>query len=341
MNNKLRISFLFTAVFACLQVKACLGAPAFNVKDDSPFGICVDKYECSNEKTVQLMKNAGIRWARQVFYLNLIEPEKGKFSWGDTDGVIENMYKNGINAYGMFLMWKTWCDPVTGGDESIKDWTDFVTAVIARYKDKIKYWEIWNEEDYEGFWKPTSAAAYSKFLKATYLSAKKADPDCKIILGGLMGWGGKYTCFPFIDEIYKYGSGAYFDIAALHPYTMPDDPQKNNLMKEKIKDFIGRMKKYNDPGKPIWITEIGWPGNKPVDPASDRGVTPAQQADYLVKTLEICLSYPQIKKVFWYCLRDTGVDPLDSDQHYGILNNDLTPKPSYDAYRDFILKWKK
>ncbi|MFH1847958.1 MAG: hypothetical protein ABH825_01920, partial [Candidatus Omnitrophota bacterium] len=74
---------------------------------------------------------------------------------------------------------------------------------------------------------------------------------------------------------------------------------------------------------------------------SERSVTPDQQAQYLVEALEICLSYPQIKKIFWYGFRDTGADPLNSEHHYGLVKNTLEAKPSYNAYRSFILKWQR
>ncbi len=306
----------------------------------SPFGVCLDVDECRDSKNPYLIKGAGIGWVRQQIRWDLVEPQKGKFHWNNFDAAIENEYKCGLNAYGQ-LHWKCWADPTTGDDEAVANWANFVSLVVNRYKHRIKYWEVWNEPDCDMFWKPMNAANYVKLLKATYIAAKAADPGCKVISGGVMGWGGKYTYFTFIDDVYNNGGKGYFDIMAIHPYTMPDDPNKDNLLRRKIDDAIDRMRKHNDGGKPIWITEIGWPSNKLVDPASERGVTPDEQAKYLVEAFKICLSYPQVKKVFWYGFRDVGVNPLDSEHHYGLIKNDFTTKPSYAAYRDLIAKYKK
>jgi len=332
-----------TNKFLILIVLSTLGfsySPMHANDTASPFGVCVDLTECRDEKIPLLIKEAGIQWVRQQIRWDYIEPKQGEFHWEDFDRAIENEYKNGLNAFGQFH-WYSWSDPTKGDDEAIKNWARFVSLSVARYKDKIKYWEVWNEEDFDGFWKAPNAANYVKLLKATYLAAKKEDPGCKIILGGLMGWGGTHIYFPFIDEVYKNGGKDYFDIVAFHPYTMPYEPSKDNLLKKKIDDVLWRMKNNHDSGKHIWITELGWPSNKLLDPSAERAVTPDEQAGYLTEAFEICLSYPQIKKVFWYGFRDAGTSFFDIEHHFGLIKNDLEPKLSYKTYKDFISKWKR
>ncbi|MCX5715772.1 MAG: beta-galactosidase [Candidatus Omnitrophica bacterium] len=332
---------IFCCAFLSVSVLLLIGCSGvFGIPDDSPFGVCVDLNECKDVKAAEMIKAAGIKWVRHVVRWDLVEPEKGEFRWSDLDKAVDNECSQGLNVYGQLIL-KSWCDPTTGDDKAIGHWADFVALTVARYKDRIKYWEVWNEEDYDGFWNPPSAANYVKLLKATYIAAKKIDPECKIILGGLMGWGGEQPYFPFIDEVYKNGGKDYFDIAAFHPYTMPYSPSHKNLIRLKIEDFTGRMRKNGDADKPVWITELGWPSNKLIDPASKRGVSPGQQAEYLTEAFRIALLYPQVKKVFWYGFRDTGTQPFDSENHFGLIENDFTPKPSYIAYKGFIAKWKK
>lgn len=311
-----------------------------SAKDRFPFGVCVDIYECKDEQLVKLIKDAGIGWVRQVIRWDLIEPTKGRFEWAGLDAAIKMLRKNGINIYGLFL-WKKWIDPTTAKPEALSAWANFVQKVVQRYKGDIKYWEVWNEPDYDGFWNPPDARNYVRLLQVTYTSAKKVDPECKIISGGLMGWGPKSPYFPFIDELYKQGAKGYFDILAIHPHTMPDDPQKDDMLKRKIEDAITRIAFHRDSKRSIWITEIGWPSNRLLDPESKRGVTPQQQAEYLKKAMDISLSYKQIEKIFWYGFRDVGTDPSESEHHYGLVSFDLKPKPSYFAYKDYIRRWKK
>lgn len=318
----------------------CGGAFSLQKATDAPFGVCVNLTECKDIEIPVLIKKAGISWVRQQVRWDCIEPAPGEFFWEDFDEAVENEYKSGLNIYGQ-LHWYRWSNPTTGDEKTIKDWINFVTLAVGRYKDKIKYWEVWNEPDYSDFWNPPDAANYTKLLRATYMAAKKIDPDCKIILGGIMGWGGEHTVFPFLDEVYKNGGKDYFDIVSFHPHTMSRDPEKDDLLKRKIDDIIERMRTNGDAAKPVWITELGWCSNKPANPDSGWAVTVKQQAEYLASAFKICLSCPQIKKVFWYGFRDVGTNPQDIQDHFGLVKNDFTPKPSYFAYKDFISQWKK
>ena len=329
----------FLILFCILVLFSSNCATSLEAREGSPFGVCVGLTECKDEELARLVKETGIKWVRQQVRWDVIEPRQGEFHWEDFDKAIANECKHGLSVYGL-LHWKSWSDPTTGDDEAIKNWTNFVSLAVTRYKGKIRYWEVWNEEDYTGFWSPPNAANYVKLLKATYITAKAIDPECKIILGGLMGWGGESPYFPFIDDVYKNGGKDYFDILAFHPYTLSNSPAKNNLLEWKIKDVLSRMESHGDPDKPVWITELGWASNKLTNPNSKWPVTPDKQADYLTEAFEISLSYPQVKKVFWYCFRDEGTSPVDIQHNFGLIKHDLTAKPAYNAYKRFIMKWK-
>jgi len=330
--------FKAAVVFTCFLILIfCIMTTARS--DDSAFGVCVDVAECKDEAIPRLISECKIKWTRQIFRWDLIEPAKGEFHWEDFDKAVTNQLKYGLKVYGQ-LQWMSWSDPTKGDDEAIRNWSNFVSLTVKRYKDKIKYWEAWNEEDFIGFWKPYSVENYIKLLKATYITAKGIDPDCKIILGGLMGWGAQYTYFPFIDELYQKGGGEWFDIMAIHPYTMPHAPGKDTMLRRKIDDAIERMRRNGDSKRRIWITELGWPSDKLTNPGAQRAVTESQQAEYLKEALKICLSYSRVEKVFWYSFRDTAVDRFNSEHHYGLVNYYLGAKPSFAAYKKFILDWE-
>ena len=39
----------------------------------------------------------------------------------------------------------------------------------------------------------------------------------------------------------------------------------------------------------------------------------------------------------WYDLRNDGINPADPEQNYGLLTNNLQPKPDYAAYMEAVL----
>jgi len=121
-----------------------------------------------------------------------------------------------------------------------------------RYRGRVRHWEVWNEENIETFWRNVSAEDYVKLLKVTYAEIKSADPEAKVLLGGLSRVPTNY-----IDKVYLAGGKDYFDIMNIHPYTRPDPPERRML--KELKELKTIMAKHEDAGKPIWITEIGWP----------------------------------------------------------------------------------
>src|SRR5207248_2957280 len=66
------------------------------------------------------------------------------------------------------------------------DYAAFMHAMVARYAGKVAAWEIWNEENTSRFWAPNpDAAGYAALLKAAYPAVKSADPNTKVLFGGL------------------------------------------------------------------------------------------------------------------------------------------------------------
>ena len=78
------------------------------------------------------------------------------------------------------------------------------------------------------------------FLQEVHKAAKKADPTCKIILGGLANYHTQWGWW-FLRGVYENGGKDYFDILAIHPYADTERDFQN-----KIERAIKIMKRYND-----------------------------------------------------------------------------------------------
>ena len=64
------------------------------------------------------------------------------------------------------------------------------------------------------------------------------------------------------------------------------------------------------------------------------------QARYLVRSLAISFA-EGVESYFWYEMRSPEKDPTYSEDHFGIMHANLTPKPGWGAYRNFILQRPK
>ncbi len=222
----------------------------------TPYGVCAHVSRSSDHKLAEqefpLMRAAGIRWARTDFDWTTVQHQAGG-PWDYTmfDETLRKAEAAGITILPILAYDVAWARPAY---QHLDLWREYVRNMVSRYKGRLTYWEVWNEPDLEQFWKEKpDPANYTTLLKAAYEEVKAADPEAKVLLGGLSG-----IPFEFIEGIYKAGGKAYFDIMNVHPYRYPKTPEGASL-KDDLAKLRQLMAKYGDGDKRIWITEIGWP----------------------------------------------------------------------------------
>ena len=96
------------------------------------------------------------------------------------------------------------------------------------------------------------------------------------------------------------------------------------------------MKNNGNADKPIWFTELGCPGipdSKNVKGwFAGKSLSEAEQAAWVTRIYSEPLQWKGVKKIFWAFFRDT-TDVFHTDvDHFGLIRNDFSKKPSYDAY---------
>ena len=84
----------------------------------------------------------------------------------------------------------------------------------------------------------------------------------------------------FLEGMYEAGAAPYFDALALHTYgfTRPatEEPAPDRLNFRRAELLIDIMRQYDDPAKPVYITESGWNDN----PRWVHAVRPSQRVAY-------------------------------------------------------------
>lgn len=308
-----------------------------------PWGGCKYPDRRSVEKTVALMKEAGVAIVRTDFLWEDIEPEQGKFDFAKYDMIVDVLEGAGIDILGILNYGSSWAS--CGGEWNMPaqddaDFVNYAAETIRRYKGKIKYWEVWNEPDSAVYWKAQDGLkSYCALLKKVYLVAKKANPECKILNGGLAnGPAG-------VNRLYDHGAKDYFDILNIHYFQNPAYPgaAKGAAAYSRLAHKI--MARNGDAGKKIWITEVGCPG-VPAGTITANwwlGKNPdlKQQARWVKDVFTILLQDKNVEKIFWAFFRDcqghwgTGVD------YFGIVDWDFSRKPAFTAYKNCVQQWKK
>lgn len=244
-------------------------------------------------------------------------------------------------AHGLSVLGVLWRTPSWANDGDVlappDDPDDYARAarwIAETYAGRVAAWEVWNEPNLDDFWHG-SVDAYVDLLKAAAPAIRAGDPDARVVLGGPSKNDTRW-----LQAVYERGAAGSFDVLATHPYMTPADAPPETPdggddigTLEHVEAVRDLMVRHGDGALPIWFTEFGWSAHatEPDAPAWRRGVSEQQQADYLVRALDMIEQrWPYVTTVFWYGARDqqSGDPHLDG---YGLLRHDLTPKPAYDA----------
>src|SRR5574341_1001043 len=289
------------------------------------------------EPWMSLAWEGGTRVVRWQFNWREHEVAPGQWAWAASDGPIRTWTEKGFKIHailhnppdfrlrpgavlvpdGLDLAWN---DPANY-------WGTYCNTFAKRYKGRIASYEIWNEPDLDQYWDGNSREYY-QLLKTCYLAIKAADPKVPVAMAGMA-----LVIEPnFFPDVVRYAAndaeGAannhFFDVMAIHMYAAPQ------LGYDLTNQTRSVLAEYGMSDKPIWITEIGIAlrgyGNAPAE-AQWGYATEEEAAWYLMATIANALA-ARAERVMWFRLADD-----DMDQAYGLLRQDATRRPAYEAWR--------
>ncbi|MCI0344499.1 MAG: endo-1,4-beta-xylanase, partial [Chloroflexi bacterium] len=285
------------------------------------------------ESQARLMEGAWIRMARESFDWNRLETRKGWYEWAKFDQAVEVARAHNVSLVGRLEYSALWASSAPAGTTTADkpyyppartaDYVDYVEAVVSRYRDRVHTWEIWNEENSAGFWKPApSASAYASLLKAAYAKIKALDPTATVLLGGTVGFDRT-----FLDGLVAAGAWGSFDALAIHTYVAPQ-PETSMIV-----TWLDNARAYvaTKGAKPIWITEFGW-STYAGSGGSYIGVSEAKQADYTARAY-LHAARVGVRGVFAYSLVEYGSSSTSKLDNYGLVEIGGRQKPAYAALR--------
>ncbi len=292
--------------------------------EDSPFGIHVEGCEYGLEK----MRYMGIQWLRTNNPLwtkwTAVQPERDV--WVYPDRQIDLFYKAGKSV--LFNLDRTprWAarnpDNYRPGTDYMDfkadlpadwdAWREYVRRMVLRYKDRVRYWEIWNEPDIPFLRPPvgaTNAEAYAQLLENSVPIIREIDPMAKVVLSP--AYYLKKRSNPegyqedFTPRLIESGAFKYLDVYSIHFYLTAgqrifDRPEAYASQLDVIRAALRRAGR---PAPAIWNSEWGIINftlpTHPVNLPSSNGITPDQAARELVAWSAGMLA-GGVEKLFWY-----------------------------------------
>lgn len=154
------------------------------------------------------------------------------------------------------------------------------------------------------------------------LSSRSGNDYVKDVFSNTPGLAGKLT------------AGAFHAYEAYPPVSAPEsEALSNGIFEVQLGDKVSLTRaNYSqagfDAGKPLWITEIGWP-TKFVD-----SVNQGDQAAYLLRSV-LLSALGGVDQIYLFTLKD---DPNNAtwEGGFGLFDDNLQPKQSYVALKAFL-----
>ena len=287
-----------------------------------PYGICShinrtgiwDEFD-TKEQDLSMMDSIGANFVRTDFDWVPMKTDDGPLNFQQLDSMVHSVVQHRRDILGILTVDKR--------NYVSDDWLKYVDETCRRYRNRIIFWEMLNEEEYiykyvPGFY----ANQYVEFLKKGYKAVKRANNKAIVLFSGVANIN-----IANVDTIFSQNVNSFFDIMNIHAYTWQDTEPEGLI--DYYKDLKACMSKYKI-NKPVWLTETG------VSTYQGGGVSEIIQSERVPRIYLISLALG-IEKVFWYKSRSCEMRPSEKEDHFGIWHKDYTPKPAYYTYK--TLTW--
>ena len=263
------------------------------------------------EKRAALAQAAGAKWERVEFLQYAFAKGKRRYDFSFYDRVCEAAERHGLSPLGLFShFWPAGSPAFT--PQGYDDQVEAFRALATHYRGRIRHWELWNEP--WGTWSGPMVD-YFKLVDRMFAVAKEIDPENTVIACSAGGLDPKTISAKFLEA--EKAPDARFDALSIHPYR--GEPVEDGVLAD-----IAAVAERSPCGR-VWITEIGWP-------TSGKWVySEINQAAYFARFLMTAAGSGKVHSVFGYDLVDDGFNPLERENHFGIVRRDFTPKPAYRA----------
>ncbi|MDR2404208.1 MAG: hypothetical protein LBD78_09280 [Spirochaetaceae bacterium] len=270
----------------------------------------------------KLLDDMGVSWMLRTFNWSTIEPGKGNWNFADYDAYIGNGKSHGKKIFAVLAYDTSWLY----GDgqsrnyispEQLDLYCAYVKKTVERYKGSVDAWGIWNEPNISRFWTGTAAEFY-ELTKRAAAAIREADPGA-LIVGGAFN---TLATEEWIRGLFESGAMEQVDALSYHPYSF--SAFSSAAIFTGVQEILAG---YHFDDK-IWVTEVGFPtGGSYLTKVSEENMP-----EQVVKTI-VSLATAGAVHVFWYQLFDPAErNPDDSEDYFGLLNRDYTPKGGKEAY---------
>jgi hypothetical protein len=299
-----------------------MGAAA---KGEPFFGYGVD-VELMGQPVAPLLN--GVRgmqfnWVRQAVAWRQLEPTAGQYDWSELDNIVYEVANRGLHLTLLISQAPDWAATVDKGlapgghalPADLNAWARFLEVLVSRYGPLVDAYQIWQAPDLAAGWNSDSVEGYLQLLQIAYQVISVRSPGTLVVSAGLPADAG----LGYLAAMYRVGLAAYCDAVAisLEGATPGDYPLVREVMAAN-----------GDGGKPVWLTDLGWPASASGD-ACAAGVSEAQQAESLVHAVRMAAQEPSIQLAMVDNYNRAVVDPSLEAACYSLIRADWSARPAF------------
>jgi len=319
-------------------------------------------------RSLALLRDAGIHWARQQFPWEDIEiHDRGDFedrrneparsAWDKYDRLVQLAGEYGIQLLVRLDDPPDWAyapdEPRghRGPPTDTADYANFVAAVVQRYCGKVRYYQLWNEPNIYPEWgeRDVDPVGYAAFLHQAAVAARAACPDVVVVSAAMAQTtevgGRNMDDLAYLAALYEAGWQADFDVLAVQGFGLWTGPTDRRVSPDRAnfnRLLLARdlMVRSGDAEKAMWITEMGW-DSPPEDMDAPFGrVTEAIRAEYTVRAYQrMAAEWPFVGVGFvWHFRRPDREWHTRPEGWFRLVEPDWDETPAFAALRDLALQ---
>jgi hypothetical protein len=325
-------------------------APEIFARDDR-IGVCTHfAQNWSVDQVMPLIATSGVGWIRDEIYWKEMEPTRGNYQIPPkTRGWIDAARHAGLKV----LLILAYGNPAYSDQYDTTAYAKAAGWLARALANDVQAIEILNEPQnfgfrdlYGGWWngnEPDGSVSpylrkYVQLLNAAAKEIKLANPRMTVI--------GLGTPPPASFRMIALGLAPQVDGLTDHPYggnlpelvaysASPEIIKRDGIatadamgtFESQVIMFRAQARKWGATDK-LWHTEWGYPTVK-ASPGKP-GMTEETQAVYILRRL-LESDAAGVEHTFIYDFKDEGVDPYSEGENFGLIHNDLSPKPAYFA----------
>jgi len=263
------------------------------------------------------LQATGFGWVRQRIDWGHLEPQPQQYDWRQSDALLRDIDAAGLIPVVVLDGSPRWArgpldqpptDNPLAPPAAFQDFTRFAAAFAQRYRDQVRFYQIWDEPNIAPHWgsQLIEPVGYAHLLKGAATAIRTADPDAVIITAALAPTRDRgHTAIDepyFLQRLYAAGAAPDFDVVAIQPfgfgYAPSDRRARPDLLNFGRAQLIRRtMVAAGDGATPLWAVRYGWQRARGTPWAA---VSATEQARFAVAALTLAQQeWPWLTALGW------------------------------------------